>query len=401
MNLTRRDFAKAVTALSLAPSLPASHGPSPRLLVAIFLRGGQDALATLIPHGDKLYPTLRPTLAIGMDEEVHPLDLDGYWGLHPAFAPLLPYWNAGQLAPLINVGSPHPTRSHFDAQDFMEYGAPGLRTVRSGWLNRHLQATRKPGEALLRALALQTLLPRALRGDFPVLAAPDDATLRGSNTQEIVDQLYADSQPMDAVPRRDDEVIAAGRATIDALRRYQEVLGRSANTAAYPQGPLAAKLSRIARVVKSGEPLEVACADYGGWDHHANEGDAEGQIARMLAHLAGTLAAFAQDLGEHFARTLVLTMSEFGRTCRENGNRGTDHGHGGLMLAFGGGVAGKKVHGKWLGLAENDLYESRDLPVTTDFRDVFAEILTAHLGARPGKGQWPEWKPGKALGLLR
>jgi len=438
MTMERRDFLKlsgtSASALALgAPlSLPlvhvgGSHRNSGRVLVVIYLRGGQDALNTVIPFKDDRYYEIRPTIAIarpGADKAekgTTVIPLDKHFGLHPALSPLKQLWDDNMFVPILSVGSQHPTRSHFDAQDFMEYAAPGLRTMRNGWLNRFLTMTKSPQgkDPVLRALAMQGLLPRSLRGHYPVLAVPDirrrgrGRNRRGADsTLDAFERLYGDNKAdkktddqdqKGMAPRREDAVLDAGRATIRAMRRYQVITERPTKTAdgvSYPRGGLGTKLARIARVIKSQEPLEIACADYNGWDHHANEGDAQGTMARMLDHLARSLAAFMKDLEEHAGRTLVLTMTEFGRTCRENGNRGTDHGHGGLMFAVGGRVRGGKVYGKWNGLADDNLYQGRDLQVTTDFRDVMAEVLKKYLEFDLPRDFFPDYRPGKGVKFL-
>jgi len=355
-----------------------------------------------MPFRDPRLASLRPTIGPAEEGEGAALPLDDEFALHPALKGLLPLWRDKTFAPIVAVGSPHPTRSHFDAQDFMEYAAPGLRNVRSGWLNRYLQARPSTAnDSPLRAVAMQPSLPRAMRGEHMTLAVPQQIPRRGAVTLDAVEDLYAEPPAMDADAPR-DPVIAAGRATLEALRRYEEVMTKTPNAddAAYPRGPFADRLRAAAKLIRSGESVELICADYPGWDHHAREGGADGLFARMLAQLGDSLAAFAKDLGPHFARTLVLTMTEFGRTCQENGNTGTDHGHGGLMFALGGKVKGGKVWGRWPGLAENSLYEGRDLVVTTDFRDVFAEALESQLGFEAPRDFFPQFQRGKGLGFL-
>jgi len=434
--MKRREFLETAAAGLVGLSLPRPlfSGPSRRragerkrpVLVVVYLRGGLDPLNTIVPYGEARYYELRPTIAIpapGQDQG-GVIALDDKFGLHPALADLEPLWNEGLFVPILNVGSPHPTRSHFDAQDFMEYAAPGLRTLKAGWLNRYLSATRSESgaEPELRAVGLQGLLPRALRGSYPVLAAPPGQDRRTSEVLEFYDDLYLGGGGMEPLPEagpearpesrmesgstaeRDgqDAVLQTGQATIRALRRYLEIMkaGESRERAAYPAGQLGPKLRAIATLIRHHPDLEVACVDWNGWDHHAGQGGLEGLQARLLAHLGQSLKALMEDLGAHRKRTLVLVMTEFGRTCRENGNAGTDHGHGGLMLALGGALKGRKIHGRWEGLADNDLYEGRDLPVTTDFRDVFNEVLTTHMEFEPDRAFFPEYRPGRGPGFL-
>ncbi|MCA8969412.1 MAG: DUF1501 domain-containing protein [Planctomycetes bacterium] len=448
--LSRRTFlergALAASALSFPVPLRTratrlQNGP-PNILVVIFLRGGQDALNTIIPYRDKNYHAIRPTIAIGAepvpDEELKGVvRLDANWGLHPALAPLFPLWEAKSLAPIVCCGSPHPTRSHFDAQDFMEYGAPGMPLKDGGWLNRYLRLTtgRRGKDDDLRAIAMQGLLPRSLRGDYPVLAVPERGARRAGEYLDLFDDLYGEDAARAAAPGdkqkgdkngaskrgkmsgdtmqgdaskrlEEDPVVASGRATIETLRRYQEIVGRktrqSRANSRFPGGHLGPRLEDIAKVINAGAGLEVACVDWNGWDHHAGQGGEDGRHATMLGELAQSIAAFFTEIGEHGKRTILCTMTEFGRTCRENGNSGTDHGHGGSMLLAGGRLSGGKVYGKFPGLDDKDLYQGRDLQVTTDYREVMAELLVRHLecGKLPADF-FPEFRPSKAgVGLF-
>ncbi len=386
------------------------------VLVVIYLRGAQDALNTIIPYADPRYYEIRPTIAISPKSgagEKGVVRLNKRWGLHPAMASLLPVWKAGKLAPIVCVGSPHPTRSHFDAQDFMEYAAPGLRTSRDGWLNRYLALTadRSGSDSPLRALAMQGLLPRSLRGKYPVLAVPERGGRRAARYLDLFDDLYMEpgaKQPAMASEgtRREDPVVRTGHTTITTLRRYQTIVGRAKkgkqHAVRYPRGRLGSRLGDIAKVIQAGEPLEVACVDWNGWDHHTGEGGEDGRMARMLSQVSDSIAAFLRDLGPAAERTVVVTMTEFGRTCRENGNMGTDHGHGGAMLLAGGPVAGGKVYGRFPGLRDRDMYQGRDLVVTTDFRDVMAELIVRHMGVKKlPKDFFPDFNPSrKPLGIL-
>ncbi len=424
MKTSRRDFLKvsstallgAGTAGLVAPRAAraddGASGPPPPLVV-IYLRGGSDGLNLVVPFSDPLYYEYRPTIAIARPgAEGGCLPLDPRFGLHPAAAPLHALYEQKMLAPIVNVGSPHPTRSHFDAQDFMEYAAPGARTITEGWLNRYLTASHEDGrkEAELRALAMQPLLPRALRGEFPVLAVPD---IGATGAMDAFESLYmcekgADRGKADEMKPRADakNIVEAGQNTIRTLRRFQEITTGSrgpSNGAQYPQGGLGDQLRKIAQVIKADCGLEVAAIDYGGWDHHARQGGAQGAFATMIGNLSASIAAFLQDLGTRAGRVLVLTMSEFGRTVMENGNEGSDHGHGGYMLAAGGMVNGGRVYGNWTGLERSALYEDRDMPVHTDFRLVFLEVLYRLFGLRGELDTFfPDWRAeAKALEFLR
>ncbi len=416
--LKRRTFLKASGAgfASLALPLPAAHlswafgddEPKPTLVI-VYLRGGADPLNIIVPYSDRRYYELRPTIAIPAKDSAEGagvLRLDRDFGLHPALASLMPFWEAEKLAPILNVGSPHPTRSHFDAQDFMEYAAPGMRTVREGWLNRFLAASDEKRELTgLRALAMQGLLPRSLRGAYTALAVPEQRVLGDKELLDLYGPLYGSGEGA-MEPRREDEesLIDAGRDTFETLELFRKIVGdkdkRSRGGGGYPSGGLGSTMRDLAQVIRAGAGLEVAALDVGGWDTHAGQGGAQGNMANRLRSLGDALAAFMNDLGPHAEHTLVMVMTEFGRTCRENGNSGTDHGHASAMLLLGGGVAGGRVHGKWTGLAEANLYQRRDLQVTTDFRDVFAEVLRKHFRFDAPKDFFPEYSAGRVRRLF-
>lgn len=424
MSTTRRDFLKygaaaglALQAGPLARHAFAAPGYATRgnkALVVIYLRGGADPLNMLIPYGDEAYRGIRPTVRVAEDEGM--VKLDDMFALHPALTPLERAWNEKALAPIVCAGSPHPTRSHFDAQDWMEFAAPGDRTCREGWLNRYLVATHRDGASEFRALGMQELLPRSLRGQYPVLAVPRSTeSKRTDKTLDDFEKFYGDGMDVmeggdDMMGRREEDaagVVESGRVTIETLRRFKEIVakqqkrqdGDTVSGSAYPDGRFGSRLQQIALVIKADEGLEVAGIDYGGWDDHANMGGAEGRMADRMRDVASGLAAFYQDLGPRMADTTVLVMTEFGRTCRENGNRGTDHGHGGAMWVLGGGVKGGQVHGTWNGLDRSAMYQGRDLPVNTDFREVYASVLEHGLGFEPGKEFFPDFKTKGLKGL--
>ncbi len=422
MTTNRRDFLRTTGGAILGtwagafPVLRPLHagpdgdkGEPPPTLVVLYLRGGIDSLGAIIPWSDPRYGELRPGIAIAPPgKEDGCLPIASGFGLHPAMAPLHELYQQGVFAPIINVGSPHPTRSHFDAQDFMEYAAPGVRTITEGWLNRWLSATHegKRKEVELRALAAQPLLPRSLRGEFPVLAVPEEHAMAAMDPFEEVYTCRDEGMEGPAFDAAAAPIVAAGENTIKKLRRLQEILAPIQGTHAeveYPRSPLGRQFQGIAKVIKANCGLEVAAVDYNGWDHHAREGGTDGQLANMLKNVSDTLAAFARDLGAaRMQRVLVLAMSEFGRTVKENGNSGTDHGHGGIMFALGGPVKGGKVYGKWTGLEDAALWEGRDMPVHTDFRLVFGEVLRSFLGYPKVEAFFPGYKPqGSLLGFLK
>jgi len=382
--MNRRLFLKsgsmAMLSLGFAPSFlgraAAAAGARRKLLVAIFQRGAVDGLNMIVPHGDADYYRLRPTIAIprpGRDPMGSAIDLDGFFGLHPAMAPLEPLWDNRSLAIVHACGSPDNTRSHFDAQDYMESATPGVKATRDGWLNRYLQVTE--GGDPLRGVALSRTMPRALGGPAAALAigSVDEFGVRGAAA--AFEEQYEGSA--------DRLLSAAGNDAFAAMRTLQQVAGRPYRPAAgveYPNGPFGRALAEIARLAKADVGLEVAFTELGNWDHHVNEGAVTGQIANRLDEFSRGLAALAADLGDRLADTIIVTMSEFGRAVAENGNGGTDHGHGNAMMVIGGNVRGG-VHGRWPGLGEPHRFEGRDLAITTDFRDVFGEIVTAHMGA--------------------
>jgi uncharacterized protein (DUF1501 family) len=368
-----------------APSPKSVQTPS---IITVYLRGGADALSAVVPFSDKDYPRHRPTLAMaapGSSSDAV-LPLDDRFGFNPRLKELHALYQAGMCVPIVAVGSPHSTRSHFDAQDFMERGAPGMKHITTGWLNRYLQETRTSKDPSLRAVSLQPLLPRSLRGDYPVLARPDQ---KAEQAMAVYGQMYTNqmSRPgvasaKSASQRTKESLEDFGARTIEQLSDLNQVLEQSSRSSVnYPQGRFARQMRDLATLIKARRGFEVSAIDYGGWDHHIDEGPLNGQMSRQLTDVSAGIGAFVQDLGQELmSNVLVLVMSEFGRTVKENNNRGTDHGHGGFMLAIGGKVNPKAVYGKWTGLADNQLYDRRDLPVHTDFRIVFAEALRDTFG---------------------
>jgi uncharacterized protein (DUF1501 family) len=367
-----------------------------KVLVVVFQRGAADGLNVVVPHGDPNYYALRPRIGIPQNLVV---DLDGFYGLHPALAPLKSIYDQRQLAIVEATGSPDPTRSHFDAQDYMESGTPGRKATADGWLNRALPRTNLKASPV-RAVAIGAQLPRTLRGDIPAVAIGNLASFRITDVQS---QGTFESMYSDAVDR---VLSGTGRDTFDAVRMLESMSKqayRPADGARYPNGRLGQNLQQIARLIKADVGMEVAFADMGGWDTHVNEVGAQptsGPLANLLTEWGGALAAFHRDLGTRMGDVVVVTMSEFGRTARENGNRGTDHGHANVMLVLGGGINGGKVYGQWPGLEREQLYEGRDLAVTTDFRTVLSELVGGHLGVHEPGRIFPGYKPEKALGII-
>ncbi|MBC8140811.1 MAG: DUF1501 domain-containing protein [Armatimonadetes bacterium] len=377
-----------------------------KVLICLFQRGACDGLSMVTPHGDPDLYKLRSQIAVarpkGGDRESATLDLDGFFGLHPAMAALMPMYKSGQMAIVHAAGSPSGTRSHFDAQDFMESGTPDAKSVPDGWLSRtaalcpedRANAKNTP----FKAVALGGAMPRSLQGDANALAIPDlrsfgirdnagaksgrgnnDAAMAmmmgGGNTAQGGFETLYDKAVGDVLHGTAEESFEA----IAMLKRLNLGAYRPANGAKYPGGKFGTSLQQIAQLVKADVGLQVAFADMGGWDTHVNQGGATGQLATRLREFSGAIAALYTDLGDRMTDVTILTMSEFGRSARQNGGGGTDHGHGTAFLALGGDVNGGKVLGKWPGLSPDKLYENRDLAVTTDFRSVFAEVATKHL----------------------
>ena len=383
-----------------------------RTLICLFQRGAADALNVVVPHGESSYYALRPRIAIPrpsarLGASQAAVDLDGFFGLHPSLEPLKPLWDRGLLAPIHAVGSPSTTRSHFDAQDYMESGTPDVKSTPDGWLNRYLATKGTCEECAPRgdvrpspfqAVAMTEQTPRILEGSAPAVAMTslDAFTVRtGGSSAEQIEALYRTGSS--------DVVHASGSEMFDAVKmlrsanpqRYQPEHG-----AQYPRSQFGQRLREIAQLIKANVGMEIAFADVGGWDTHVNQGGASGQLANRLGDFAQSIAALVTDLGDRMENVVILTMSEFGRMARENGTGGTDHGHAGAMFAIGGSIKGGKVHGKWPGLAREQLYEGRDLALTTDFRAVFSEIAGKHLGALKLDAVFPGYALKGALGLI-
>lgn len=384
-----------------------------KVLICLFQRGAADALNVVVPHGEASYYALRPTIGIPRPAQglaTAAIDLDGFFGLHPSLAPFKPLYDRGLLVPVHAVGSPSATRSHFDAQDYMETGTPDDKTTVDGWLNRYLAVKGTCAECQLgsggpsarsspfRAVSLTPQTPRILEGPEPTVAMTglDEFSLRATGTQiERLESLYRTGSA--------DIVHATGSETFDAVKMLRSANPQQyqpANGAVYPTTQFGQRLKQIAQLIKADVGVEIAFADVGGWDTHVNQGGATGQLAQRLDDFARSVAALVADLGDRVGRgdVTILTMSEFGRMAKENGNGGTDHGHAGALFVIGGDVKGGKVYGRWPGLAPEQLYEGRDLALTTDFRAVFAELAARHLGASrleaifPGyNGRSSEW----------
>jgi len=418
--MERRAFVKsgalALVTMGLSPSflrrttfgMKLTKAPNGKVLICLFQRGAADALNMIVPHGERAYYAMRPSIAIPQPSRSvtgAAIDLDGFFGLHPSLAPLKPLYDRGLLAPVHAVGSPSTTRSHFDAQDYMETGTPDVKGTTDGWLNRYLAVKGTCDECNLaktpfRAVSLTPQTPRVLEGPSPTVAMNniDEFSVRATGSSaERLEALYRTGSA--------DLVHGTGAEMFDAVKMLRAANPRKylpRNGAEYPRSQFGQRLLQIAQLVKANVGLEIAFADIGGWDTHVNQGSSTGQLAQRFDDFARSISALVTDLGDKMDDIVILTMSEFGRMARENGNRGTDHGHAGALFVLGGHVKGGKVHGKWPGLEQEQLYEGRDLALTTDFRSVFAEIVSDHLGARsldrifPGFGA----QPSGFLGLV-
>lgn len=388
--------------------------PRRKILIAVFQRGAADGLNIVVPHFEERYYKLRPGIAIAppggnavapnssaaaaatlgitgtvfLGNNPTSIDLDGRFALHPQLQPLKPLWDTKALAIVQATGLPDASRSHFDAQDFMESGMASDRTL-DGWLNRAVPAAAQ--DSPLRAVALGTKVPLSLRGSRATVAVNDLSKFQitDQDAAAVFESMYAASS--------DGGLKAQGRSTFEAMRMIDSVLKQPYQPVAGAQyvGEFGRKLRQLAQLIKAGVGVEVAFADMDGWDHHANE---NAVLPGMLNEFGSSLAAFSQDMGSRMADVVVVTMSEFGRTVAESG-QGTDHGHGGLMMVLGGAVNGGKVYGQWPGLEPEQLYQGRDLAVTTDYRNVLGELVRDHLGGKPGT-VFPGFETGAPMGLV-
>jgi uncharacterized protein (DUF1501 family) len=371
-------------------------------LVVLFQRGAADGLNIVVPYQEKNYYAMRPSIAIQKNQV---LDLDGFFGLHPSMASFKPLYDQGQLAIIHAAGSPDMSRSHFDAQDYMESGTPGVKVTEDGWLNRALREEVLSGKpSAFRAVALGTQVPRTLQGKVPAIAVNNLADFsvggRGPQTSPISNAFQAMyDESSDAV------LHGTGQETFEAVKmlkaadpsKYQPAAGVD-----YPKTPFGNSLKQVAQLMKANLGLEAAFSDIGGWDTHQNQGNANGQLANRLKEFSDTIAAFWKDMGDDAENITLVTMSEFGRTARQNGTGGTDHGHANVMFVLGGQVKGGKVYGKWPGLANEQLNEGRDLTVTTDFRRVLGEAAYKTLGSKNLEVVFPgsQVNPGQFLNFI-
>ena len=387
--LGRREFLRAAATLAAAgvvligPNAWAARAldgdSSRKRLVVVFMRGAVDGLNVVVPCGDSQYYDSRPTIAIprggGPDGA---LNLDGHFGLNPNLAALMPHWTDGTLAFVHASGSPDPSRSHFDAQFYMESGTPGVRATADGWMNRMLAAI--PGRhGATEALSLGPIVPRILSGRMPVANLPlgrgaaRPMPLDNPRVEDAFDRLYDGG---DALSRAYQEGRGARRKLLAELAADM----RAADAGAPPPDGFPGDTTRLAHLIARDPSIRIAFMALGGWDTHVNQGANRGQLAQRLKPLGDGLADFARQLGPAYADTVIIVISEFGRTVRENGDAGTDHGHGNVMWLMGGPVRGGRVYADWRGLSPAALYQERDVPVTIDFREPIGRVLSAHLG---------------------
>jgi len=392
----------------LQRAVASTPGAGKKQLVVLFQRGAADGLNIVVPFAEPNYYRMRPSIAIpqpkrgGVDAAI---DLDGFFGLHPGLEALTPVFQKNQLAIVHAAGSPDPTRSHFDAQDYMESGTPGVKATEDGWLDRAIGTVPEENASPFRAVAMGANLPRMLQGSTGAIAIPDLRQFKvqpQSAAMAGVAEVGFEAMYSQSVDRALRGTGAETFEAIDMLRKIDTTKYPPENGAEYPKSAVGQRLQQIGVMIKANIGAEVLFLDCGGWDNHVNEGGAQGQLANLLRDLGQSLAAFHQDMGDRMADIVVVTMSEFGRTAKENGNRGTDHGHANCMFVMGGDVKGGKVYGKWPGLNDHQLNEGRDLALTTDFRSVMGEILTKHLGVRDLAPVFPGFdnSPRKFTGLV-
>lgn len=386
----RRDFIRRAITLSASgifllspyawaarvPKAEGSNGQS--RLIVVFLRGAVDGLNVVVPHGDSEYYDYRPTIAIPRAGEGAVINLDGHFGLHPALASMMPLWKERTLAFVDACGSPNPTRSHFEAQDYMQSGTPGVSTTPDGWMNR-LLAELPGAHSPTEAISMGPTVPRILVGRMAVANVPigrgaaRPMPLDRPIVEEVFDRLYNGNDPMSRAYRE-------GRIARKKLLADLEQDRRVADAGAPSPDGFSKDTAQLGLLMARDSSIRLAFMAISGWDTHVEEGSSGGQLPNHLKPLGEGLADLAKRLGPAYADTVIVVISEFGRTAHENGNAGTDHGHGNVMWVMGGRVRGGKIYGRWPGLSKAELYQERDLAITTDFRDPISEILHEHMG---------------------
>jgi len=404
----------ALVGLSTMPAflqraVASTPGVGKKQLIVLFQRGAADGLNIVVPFAEPNYYRMRPSIAIPQPKRSAgdaAIDLDGFFGLHASLAPLEPLFHKNQLAIVHAAGSPDPTRSHFDAQDYMESGTPGIKSTEDGWLDRAVGTISEEKPSPFRAVAMGPNLPRMLQGKTAAIAVPDLRQFKVQPQSPAMTNVVEGGFEAMYAQTVDHALHGTGTETfeaIDLLRKIDTSKFPPENGADYPKNPIGQRLQQIGVMIKADIGVEVMFLDCGGWDNHVNEGGTQGQLANLLRDLGQSLAAFHQDMGDRMGDIVVVTMSEFGRTAKENGNRGTDHGHANCMFVMGGDVKGGRVYGKWPGLNDHQLNEGRDLALTTDFRSVIGEILVRHLGVKDLGPVFPGFDndPRRFTGLIR
>jgi uncharacterized protein (DUF1501 family) len=374
-----------------------------KILVCVFQRGAMDGLMAVTPFTDQFLKAARPTIFMEAGAGKPLIDLDGRFGLHPAMKNFEPLFREKKLAIVHGIGSPNNTRSHFDAQDFMESGTPFKKGTSSGWLNRAVGLLGHDATPL-RAVSITSSLPRSLYGDNPALAI--------NNLQDFAIQMKGNSKATSMVSKSFEDLYdqtsstllkETGKESFDAMKMLQKTNTKNyqpSNGAIYPTSPLGNSLKQIAQLIKMNVGLEVAFAEHGGWDTHFNQGTDQGVFARNAADLSNSIAAFWTDLGQLQDDVTLMSMTEFGRTVKQNGTNGTDHGRGSCNFIIGNNVDGGKVHGLVNPLSIDNLEDGRDLAVTTDFRAVFSEVADQHLQINDNAILFPDWN-GKSIGVMK
>lgn len=364
------------------------------ILVTIFQRGAMDGVMAVQPLADPQLAQLRPGLLLPATSL---LALDDRFGMHPGGSAFSSLYKQGQLAVVHGAGSPEKNRSHFDAQDYMESGTPGIKSTSSGWLNRVVGLTGHEHTAY-QAVAMTPSMPRSLSGPVPALAVGnlEEFQVRAGTGAASLESLYAQAtggKAGELLSKRGSEAFEATRVlSPENVRSY-----RPSNGARYTNTPLARGLRQVAQLIKTEVGLEVAFLEHNGWDTHVGQGKEQGTFSRLFSDLTGSIASFWQDLGpDYHGRVAVMTMTEFGRTVHQNGSNGTDHGRGSCMFVLGGGVRGGKIYGSVGSFSRDALEDGRDLPVTTDFRALFSNVATRHLQLAATPEQiFPGWHGGQ------
>lgn len=395
---------RSLPRLAFAPPPLANSGD---VLICIFQRGGMDGLSAVVPYGEGAgYYDVRPTIAVPEPGRANgAINLNNFFGLHPALAPLKPFYDAAQLAVVVATGGVDPTRSHFDAMRFMEQATPGNKTIGTGWLARHLETIAAQGDSPFRAVGFGSLVQASLRGSGSVSALALESIVDfhlDGRWEELIalrsqlESLYHTAAPTTLVDRQARLVFE----TIDQVEQLGTATYTPENGAAYAEDDyFSYQLKQCAQLIKADIGLEVACVDIGGWDTHETQGTNGGYFQDQLSSLAKGIAALTTDLGPLMSRVTIITMSEFGRRVEENGSKGTDHGHGNCMLALGGGVNGGHVYGSWPTLADEQL-DDGDLKITTDQRHVLSELVTKRLKNTNTATVFPGYTP-QSLGIFK